>query len=174
MRKISQNEFKKIIDMTSIKTRFKQELKFIKSVSNLSDDWSEYELLAISDRTNNAGVLLLQPQNDLYILQYTLSKKIIDSQTGRSRSIICDLCRTWQKGTNATSITLFNPENKKSVRLLCCGDLRCSQHVRTLTTAAVYSRAQLREDLTNEDRIERLRRNLEERVSQLETPSLLV
>ena len=168
MKTLDKDTFDKLLELANIKLRVKRDLKFVNNTSHLPDDWSDYELIAVSDRTSNAGVLLLQPYDDLYIIQYSLSKKIIDSQTGSSRSIICDLCRTWQKGTNAASITLLNNETKRNVSILCCADLLCSQHVRSLTTASKYSRAQLREDLTNDDRIERLKRNLVERIAQLE------
>lgn len=165
---ITQEEFNELLSSTSIKPRIKSELKFVSSTEKRATDWKDYELVAISDRNSNNGILLLQPDDKLYIIQYTLSKKIIDSQTGRSRATICDFCRTWQTGTNSASITLHNPDNKKSARYLCCADLLCSDHVRSITVAAKKSRAQLPEDLTNEDRIARLKKNLSERISQLD------
>lgn len=71
--------------------------------------------------------------------------------------VICDFCKTWQAGGRAGSIT-FRLERRSlnSVSFLCCLDLKCSLHVRDMTEAAKSSRAQLREDVTREHRIERL------------------
>lgn len=146
----------------------KDELKFVRSTEHMPDDWSEYELVAIRDKTDDKGVLLLRPRDEIYVVEYELSRRIVDSQTGRTRAVICDFCFTWQPGSNAASITFIQPRSKRKVTFLCCADLDCSRHVRTLTDASKMSRAQLREYLSNEDRIERLKRKLQEKIDQLE------
>jgi hypothetical protein len=167
MKTLNQDEFKEILDKAPVKARLKSELKFVSSTSKIKDVWDDCELIAISDRTGNKGVLLMQPEDKLFITQYELSNRIIDSGTGRDRSIICDLCYTWQRGSKAASITFRQPGSKNSVSWLCCGDLNCSQHVRTQTSAGVVSRSQLREDLTNEDRVARLKNILQDKIKQL-------
>ena len=167
MRTLNQEEFNHILRQFDMKSRLKKELKFVASTLHLSSDWSDYELIAIADRTGNKGVLLLQPQNTLYITQYKLSRRIVDSATGRDRAIICDFCYTWQPGSNAASITFTRADNQHSIRFLCCGDLACSQHVRTATKASVVSRAQLRENLSDEDRIARLKTKLTKYIEYL-------
>ena len=167
MRTFTQDSFAELLKTADIKPRLKSELKFIKSTEDLLDDWSEYELIAISDRTNDKGILLLEPEEDLYIVQYELSRKVIDFKTGRRRAIICDFCYTWQPGSNAASIT-FSTNSKRKIRFMCCADLKCSQHVRTLTKAAVVSRTQLRENMTNETRVLRLKQRLKEKIGQLD------
>jgi hypothetical protein len=167
MKTLSQDEFNGIIQQVDIKPRLKKELKFVASASRLQQDWSTYELISIADRTGDKGVLLLQPEDILYITPYELSRRIVDSSTGRSRAIICDFCYTWQPGSNAASITFPHADTKHSIRLLCCADLDCSQHVRTMTKASVVSRTQLREDMTNEDRVARLKRRLANTIGQL-------
>lgn len=151
-----------------IKPRLKSELKFIKSTAHIPADWASYELLAISDRTEEKGVLLLQPNEELFIAQYELSRRIIDHATGRARAIICDFCYTWQPGSNAASITFTHAKTKHKVSFLCCADLECSQHVRTVTKASLVSRSQIRENLSNDDRVARLKRHIEEKIHQLE------
>ena len=94
MHTLNLDSFNEIIKAVHIKPRLKAELKFVKSIEGYDEDWSDYELIAISDRTNDKGVLLLQPDDDLYIVQYELSHKIIDFKTGRRRAIICDFCYT--------------------------------------------------------------------------------
>lgn len=167
MRTLNQEEFSHILQQVDIKPRLKKELKFISSTSHLPEDWSSYELVAIADRNGDKGVLLLQPEDTLYIAQYELSRRIIDSSTGRGRAIICDFCYTWQPGSNAASITFTHTDTKHKIRFLCCGDLACSQHVRTATKASVVSRAQLREDLSDDDRIARLKAKLLKKIEHL-------
>src|SRR4051812_6959349 len=113
---MTQSEFNKLLSYSDIKSRFIKELKFVASTSNLSDDWADYELLSITDRTENAGILLLQPENALYAGQYEISRRIIDASTGRDRAIICDFCYTWQPGSNAASITFASMRTKHNVR----------------------------------------------------------
>ena len=167
MRTLDQNSFAELLKMADIKPRIKSELKFIQSTEGLLKDWSDYELIAISDRTNDKGILLLEPEEDLYIVQYELSRKVIDFKTGRRRAIICDFCYTWQSGSNAASITL-STNSKRKVRFICCADLKCSQHVRTLTKESIVSRTQLRENIDNDDRVARLKHRLQEKIEQLE------
>ncbi len=62
MRTLNLDSFNELLDDTDIKSRVKSELKFIKSTEDLPDDWSDYELISVSDRTNNKGVLLLEPE----------------------------------------------------------------------------------------------------------------
>lgn len=167
MKTLSQNEFNDTLQQIDIKPRFKKELKFVASTAHLLVDWSTYELISIADRTGNAGVLLLCPEDSLFVVQYEISRRIVDSGTGRDRAIICDFCYTWQPGSNAASITFTHTRTKHSIRLLCCGDLDCSQHVRTATKASVVSRSQLRENMTNEDRVTRLKLRLTKIIDQL-------
>ena len=167
MRTLSQDNFNDLLKIAEIKPKLKAELKFIKSTEDLSEDWSNYELIAIVDRTEDRGILLLEPDDELYVVQYELSRKIIDSKTGRRRAIICDFCYTWQPGSNAASIMFTRANSKTKVGFLCCGDLKCSQHVRSSTKAALVSRTQLRENMTDEDRVLRLKDRLRSKISQL-------
>ena len=167
MKTLSQDDFNELLERTDIKPRLKRELRFVSSTSKLDADWSGYELISITDRTGDRGVLLIQPNDKLYIAPYELSRRIVDSKTGRARAIICDFCYTWQPGSNAASIVFTNKGAKHSIGFLCCGDLACSQHVRTATKSSIVSRAQLRENLTNEDRIARLKIRLIDKIDQL-------
>ncbi|RYF29396.1 MAG: hypothetical protein EOO17_01530 [Chloroflexi bacterium] len=167
MKHLSLDTFNELLSETTLKPRIKRELKFVASTQMLADDWSDRELLAIADRTGQKGVLLLQPNADLYIASYELSRTIVDSMTGRQRAIICDFCYTWQAGSNAASVTIADPVTKSSVRFLCCADLNCSQHVRTLTKESIMSRAQLRESIDNNARVQRLQTKLVGYIDQL-------
>lgn len=161
MQKIDFDEFNDLVSRSSLKPRLKRELRFVASTAGMSEEeWEVRELIAISDRSGNKGALIISIESGLYLIPYELKSGITSSATGRSQSIICDFCQTWQYGDKSASIT-FTIDAKSNVSYLCCGDLRCSLHVRTLTSAAHTSRAQLREDLTNQQRINRLKTRLQ-------------
>lgn len=174
MHTFNQEQFNDMLKTADVRSRLKAELKFVASTDSLPDDWNDFELIAIADRTGDKGLLLLQPADEFYVVQYALSRSIIDSRTGRGRAIICDFCYTWQPGSNAASITFTQPRSKNSVRFLCCGDLACSQHVRTTTKAALVSRSQLRESMTSDDRITRLKSKLKRYIDQLQLAPLVI
>ncbi|HJP81845.1 MAG TPA: FBP domain-containing protein [Candidatus Saccharimonadales bacterium] len=161
--------FDRLIAEASIKPRLKRELRFMASTEWMTKhDWLETELLAIADRSGNKGVLLLAPDDDLYILPYERSRGLAGQKSGRTQPIICDFCRTWQSG-GAGSITFTKDRSTvNSVSYLCCADLECSRNVRTKTAAATVSRAQLREDLTDLQRVERLKGRLRELIARFE------
>ena len=119
--------------------------------------WERYELFGLPTKNNSAGILFLEPHDDLYAIAYEINA-IPAGTTGRTKPIICDFCKTWQTGGRAGSIT-FRTERRSSnsISFLCCLDLACSLHVRDLTAASKSSRAQLREDITPGHRVERLR-----------------
>lgn len=169
MKALDLEQFNQLIARAQLKPRLKRELRFINSTSTMTaEDWLEAELLSITDRTGNKGVLLLSPDDDIYVLPYELSRGIANRQTGRAQPIICDFCRTWQAGNSAGSISFRkDKQSLNSVGFLCCGDLACSQHVRSKTNASRTSRAQLREDLTNEQRVERLKGRLRQIIADL-------
>jgi len=167
MKKLTLETFNELITDAGIKTRLKSELRFIQSTEKLSDEeWDNRELLAITDRNGNKGVLLVALDEDMYVLPYELSSGITSSSTGRSQSIICDFCQTWQYGNKSGSIS-FTKDRTSSVSYLCCEDLKCSMHVRTKTPESHTSRAQLRENLSIEQRVERLKTRMKEFVSGL-------
>lgn len=170
MKALSKDQFETLIEQAQMRPRLKRELRFMASTATMSDEaWSETELLAITDRSRSKGVLLLAPASDIYVLPYELRQGAQNRQTGRSQPIICDLCRTWQSGSNAGYVTFQKDRQSiNSVSFLCCADLACSQHVRTATASARTSRAQLREDLTDEQRVNRLRNRLQQLIADFE------
>lgn len=169
MKTLTQQQFNTVIAQTAIKPRLREELRFVASTTGMADeDWQEAELLSIADRNGNKGVLLLAPDDDLYIVSYELSRGFASRESGRAQPVICDFCRTWQPGSGAGMITFRrDKQSLNSVSFLCCADLACSKHVRNKTNAARVSRAQLREDLTNDRRIERLKTRLRQLVADL-------
>ncbi len=167
MKQLTQDEFNEVMNQASIRPRVKREVRFSQSTSAISgEQWHETELLAVSDRAGNKGVLLLDSGDALYAAAYELSRGITSSN-GKAQPIICDFCRTWQTGSRSGSVTLIKPvRDSGSVTFLCCADLECSRHVRNLTSAAKTSRSQLREDMSSDERVERLRRRIQD-ISEL-------
>lgn len=174
MRSLTQEQFNYYVKQAKIKPKLVQELRFMASASHLSDvDWQSSEMVAITDRSGNKGVLLIAPDDDLYIVPYELSRGIV-SKTGQTQPIICDFCRTWQSGTRAGSITFpKGMHTHDRIGFLCCADLLCSRHVRTKTDASKASRAHLREDLTDEQRVERLKGRLRQLAMTMELGSVM-
>lgn len=154
MNYISREAFLPLLKQARIKLRLQRELRFTPETI----PWADVEMLAITTRSGNEGVLLVE-QAGLKIIPFEIKRSLTDTRTGRSKPITCDFCHTWQKGGNAASIT-FVRDSQKSVTFLCCADLACSLHVRDKTPEAALSRTQLHEDLTTAQRIARLRRNL--------------
>jgi len=174
MQKIELQFFDQLLDESTLKQRLKRELRFNTSISHLDDSkWDEIEMINISSRSGNEGVLMLGLSSSIYLLPYQFKKIGPSASTGRPQPIICDFCKTWQSGTRARTITFTNVKSSKSnVTYLCCGDLRCSDHVRSKSSASKISRTQLREDMTNENRIDRLNERLYTLVNDLEITAL--
>lgn len=167
MKKLSLEDFNLLVSAAEIRPRIAREIRFIPRTKHLTDeDWASSELLAVSDRSGNKGVLVISLEERYYVVPYEISAGITSS-TGRAQPIICDFCRTWQTGGRSGSITFRINRDGDSIGYLCCSDLLCSQHVRSKTLAARTSRSQLREDLVDEQRVERLRTRLEALVKQL-------
>lgn len=171
----------KIIDSQLIKDAIAH-LKVSKSLQrqlNLSaltdiseDHWKRFELFGLPTKNNSAGILFLEPHNDLYAIAYEINA-VPAGTTGRTKPIICDFCKTWQTGGRAGSITFRTKRrSSNSVSFLCCLDLACSLHVRDLTSASKSSRAQLREDITPEHRVERLQAKLISLIEKLDLEPL--
>lgn len=125
-----------------------------------------YELAALSTKSHQEGVLLLT-LSGLRIVPFALTKKLTDKATGRTKPAICDLCFTYRRSGEIGVVT-FPRKDRSTIGILCCADLACSQNVRDMTSAAQYSRTQLREDLTVVDRIARLRARLMALTERLE------
>ena len=134
-----------------IKPRIIRELRYVPSEILHSES---RDFLVIMNKSRSEGVLLFE---DLFY-PFSLTKKAASS-TGRIDGIICDICATWQRGSNAARITLPKDE-KTTVSYLVCADLDCSLHVRDMTPESKLSRAQLREHISPDGRIERLHKSL--------------
>jgi len=153
MNSINREEFAKLINEAKIKPRIKRELRFVPEEIT---DWQDRDFLAVTNRNGSEGVLIA-PLGQLYVASFQLQRRAANS-VGRVEAVICDLCATWQRGSNSGIITFGN--GKSSVSFLCCADLLCSLHIRDKTPEAKLSRTQLRETNEGLDRVLRLQRRL--------------
>ena len=162
MRALNLDTFADLIQLAHVKARLRRELRFTSSTDSIpTEEWPELELVAVSDRSGNEGVLLIELDAQLYVVPYELSIRMADLQTGRSKPVICDICNTWQSGANSARITFTHTKSLHKIGFLCCADLACSRHVRSKTKASILSRTQLHEDLNNAQRVDRLKRKLQ-------------
>lgn len=170
MKKLTADIFTQLVAASTAKPRLRRELRFTTSVEHIRDEqWKDLELIAITDRSGNTGVIIIEIDEQTYVLPCEFKRGLSSSISGRAQPITCDFCVTWQSGVRAGSVLFTNAKGSSvSIGYLCCGDLQCSSHVRGLTNAAKVSRAQLREDMTPEDRIERLKNNLRKVITNLQ------
>lgn len=163
MQYFDRDAFAQLLKLNRVKPRLVRDLRFNPVPS---EDWDLYELLPIKTRSENDGLLLIE-SHSLYVAPYEITIGITNKSTGRSKPVTCDFCLTWQQGSKAARITFARPTDDHRLTYLCCADLACSLHVRSLTPDSTLSRTQLREDVTPEQRVARLQRRLEQLVAKL-------
>jgi hypothetical protein len=153
MNSIDRQEFAELITAARIKPRLKRELRFVpEEVTN----WTDRDFIAVMSKSGSEGVLIT-PLEKIYVTPFELQRRKASS-SGRTESIICDFCMTWQRGSNSAIISF--QKDKSTVSFLCCADLQCSFHIRNLTAASKLSRVQLRENNSTEQRVTRLKQKL--------------
>lgn len=163
MKSLDREAFAALLRQERVRPRLARELRF---VPEEIDNWDNLDMLAITTRSKNEGVLLVQTDN-LYMVPYELSVGLKDVATGRTKPVVCDFCYTWQRGGKSGQITFRRASDGHALTFLCCADLRCSLHVRNLTQEATLSRTQLHEDITSEQRIARLKDKLSRVITTL-------
>lgn len=153
MQSITREAFAQLVAESSARPKLRRELRF---VPEEVIDWNSRDFLAVTTKAGNAGVISA-PFAVQYVVPFQLQNRQ-PNQAGRIEAIICDICATWQRGSNSAVITFA--KEKGSVSFLCCADLLCSLHVRDKTAASKLSRTQLRETISEEGRVERLHTRL--------------
>lgn len=162
MHAITPDELRLLLKKYRIKPRIVRDLRFTPD----EIDWERREMLPILCRSGSEGLLIVELEGHRYLMPYSLSKRLVDTRTGRSRPITCDFCHTWQRGSHAAAITFSQRDEQRSRSFLCCADLQCSLHIRNLTPEATLSRTQLHEDMTIDMRVARLERKLAARAHE--------
>lgn len=156
---ISREQFTELT--RGLKVRLRRELRFVPEEIT---GWQDRDFLSVTNKQGNEGVLIIPFLDDM-VAPFVLEPRKPNA-SGRTEAVICDICATWQRGPRSAIITLLAGD-KRSVSFLCCADLRCSFHVRDQTAASRLSRVQLREQMTPEARIVRLRDRLSSIVAVL-------
>lgn len=151
MHKVAREEFAERVRQARIKPRLRKILRFVPEEIT---DWEARDFIAVTDKSGNEGVLLYQDET----VPFTLSPRVARAD-GQVAAVICDICATWRRGPESAVLTLPKGDNR-SVSYLVCADLQCSLHVHGMTDAGILSRSQIREDITPDRRIERLRERL--------------
>jgi len=147
----TREELTKLLTATRISKRILRDLRYVPEEITYPD---ERDFLAIMNKASSEGVLLY----DETVIPFLLSKRTAN-HAGRTEAIICDICATWQRGTNSAVLTLRRSAERSSSYLVCA-DLDCSLHVRDMADASKLSRSQLRENVTIPERIARLETRL--------------
>lgn len=167
MRLIDKNLMQKILTTLRASKSFTGRFSFATINRIEPNSWSSRDMVGLPTKDGGSGVLLIELRNRLYSVFYEISP-LRDRAAGLTKPIICDFCKTWQAGGRAGSITFrLKRRSLDSVSYLCCLDLNCSLHIRDMTEAARSSRAQLREDITQEYRIERFGNSLSRLIKRL-------
>lgn len=151
MHRVGREEFAERVARARIKPRLRKILRFVpEEITN----WEARDFVAVTDKSGNEGVLLYQDET----VPFMLSPRVARAG-GQVAAVICDICATWRRGPESAVLTLPKGDNR-SVSYLVCADLQCAFHVRGMTDAGILSRSQIREDITPDRRIERLRERL--------------
>lgn len=153
MNAIDRQQLQIMLESAKVKPRIRRELRFVpEEITN----WEDRDFIAVMNRSRSEGVLIAIFDTQ-YVVPFRLQRRASNA-SGRTEAIICDMCMTWQRGSNSAVISF--QRDKSSVSFLCCADLLCSLHVRDKTTQAVLSRVQVRESIAEHDRIKRLKTRL--------------
>jgi hypothetical protein len=143
-----------LLDATKIKPRIKKSIRFTPEEIT---DWGDRDFIVLLDRNRTEGVMIVPLGRGLSAASFRLQRRKPNA-TGKIEAVICDICATWRRGTESAVISFWR--GKSTVSFLCCADLLCSLHVRDKTAAATLSRTQLRESISVEGRIARLKTRL--------------
>lgn len=150
MELISKDELAKLCSEQGIKRRIVRELRYVPSEITKPE---ARDFLVVMNKSGTEGVLIYEG----WVVSFERAARRANS-SGRVEAIICDICATWQRGSNSASVSFQTQSG--SITHLICGDFDCSLHVRDLTDVAKLSRTQLREHADPEHRITRLRDRL--------------
>ena len=174
MRTLDIESINQCIDQSIARRNLKKNIRPATLITAIRpEDWDNLDFLAVPTRSGRDGVLIIDIDDALYATPYELAAIKGDKITGRLKPVICDFCKTWQTGSRAATISFhISQRSHNSIAFLCCADLRCSLHVRDKTADSKTSRAQLREDISTENRILRLQDKLKALTNRLELPEL--
>ena len=163
MKIIDKNSLDALLAVSHVRPRLRRELKY-----NPQDiDWDTLDFLVVTTAAQDKGVLIVPNDAGYYVAEFDGRRRPKATGNGRIKAAICDICYTWRAGGGVTTITFPLNKGERSVGVMACLDLQCSHHVRGLTNAARVSRAQLPENLTVEQRVDRLNSRLHDLLERI-------
>lgn len=149
---VSSLDYVSLVELSDLPLRLKKELK----TKQVEFDFANKEFIAVFDKSRTRGLLVCKPTIFDGAVSFGV-RRIQSSAGGRLKPVTCDLCVTWLPGSKAATITLRHANTRLITHTFyCCVNLECSKNVRGKTTEALESRVHLRENLTDEQRVERL------------------
>lgn len=153
MKPLSRQQLADLIIQARVKLRIQRELRFVpEEIRN----WEDRDFLAVMNKSQTEGILIVPFAERVVPFEIRALKP--KASGALPAAVICDFCATWQRASYASAITFS--KDRRSLTFLVCGDLNCSLHIRDKTDEARLSRTQLREDISEEGRIERLRHRM--------------
>lgn len=157
MQKLDISTYKRLIEHTVMPKRVQRELIFRPE----SYDWDASDFITVTNKTRAEGLFIFGG-NDTPIGFYFKLRDVVADATGKRKPYICDFCSTWLRPSRSSIITfILAPGESRSVSYRCCHTIECSLNVRTLTKDTLYSRVQLRENLSEEERLARFQNKLQ-------------
>lgn len=158
MKKITSDTINHLLEATRMPKRLQRELVYKPD----NYDWVASDFIIVTNKARLEGLFVCEVNDEPTGLYYQLHSVKPDA-SGRRKPYICDFCSTWLRPSRSCIITFILPKKQHhSVSYRCCLDLHCSLNVRSQTEDAIHSRVQLREDLSEEERISRLQNRLQE------------
>ncbi|WP_227999669.1 FBP domain-containing protein [Nocardia australiensis] len=127
--------------------------------------WEDLDFLGWSDPSASGRCYVVVAQDD-----DSLAGIALRYETGGSgRAQMCSICRTTHTGSGVSLLTAHKAgasgRNGNSVGTYMCTDLACSLYARGKKTPALGNR--YREALSSEDKIERVRTNIQAFIARL-------
>ncbi len=168
MKRLTNDELASIIKQSNLSSSLKRKLK----ISTDDIDWQDCNFILIKEKSVSKGVLIYAHGDEYYVLRYSLSPLPTSPVTGKRSVIICDFCSTWHGSSSSTSVTfdISGAHKGTSLSFLCCRELACNENVRNKTNIAHLSRAHVRENISDEERIERFINKLDTILIPLSPP----
>lgn len=120
---------------------------------------SDYEVSCFYVEKKQTGLLFLLCEGDYYATKISKSSVAAD-RSGRLKPIICDLCYTRMPGSKIAKVTAVRKTDSHSFTWLICNSLDCSLHSREQTSESVDSKKILGENISVDQRINRLEKHI--------------
>ena len=157
MRIISVTTYKHLLKSTPTPKRVQRELTFRPENYN----WEASDFITVTNKTKAEGLFVFGVSDEPTGFYFKL-RDVASDAAGRRKPYICDFCFTWLQPSRSSTVTfILSAGESRSVSYRCCHNLECNLNMRSFTEDTMHSRVQLREDLSNEERISRFQNKLQ-------------